>query len=202
MKWLIENWFKANPFLAIYLTLLLVLFVMGNDFALFLLWLQLPVYFAHEFEEYILPGGFTRFFNHKMLGSNDDAWPLDPTWSFWINGSVVFLAFPIFLTLSSVIDVSLGLWCAYFSFVNAFSHVVMVFRHGYNPGCVVSLVLNIPVAIYTIWYFAANAIVGLDVQVMSALVALLIQGIVMVLGFRVLKPRVARKQHENAVSAR
>jgi hypothetical protein len=47
---------------------MLVLFV-RNDYSLFLIWAQLPMYFTHEFEEYVLPGGFVKWFNHRVLGS-------------------------------------------------------------------------------------------------------------------------------------
>jgi len=69
MKWIIKSWPISTPFLAVYLTILLVLFVMKQNFALFLIWIQTPVYFLHQFEEYILPGGFITFFNTKVLGS-------------------------------------------------------------------------------------------------------------------------------------
>ena len=56
---------------SIYMAVLLVLFVMKQDFPLFLIWLHTPIYFLHAFEEYILPGGFLKFFNAKALGSKD-----------------------------------------------------------------------------------------------------------------------------------
>lgn len=47
---------------------ILVLLV-RNDYRLFLIWAQPPVYFTHEFEEQVLPGGFVKWFNHRVLGS-------------------------------------------------------------------------------------------------------------------------------------
>lgn len=43
------------------------------------------------------------------------------------------------------------MWLSYFSVVNATRHVVwaIIFR-GYNPGVVISLLLNIPIGIYAI----------------------------------------------------
>jgi hypothetical protein len=50
------NCSASTVFLAIYITIMLVLFV-RDDHPLLLIWAQLPVYFFHEFEEDVLPGG-------------------------------------------------------------------------------------------------------------------------------------------------
>lgn len=59
------------------------------------------------------------------------------------------------------------LWMAYFSALNALAHVVMVFVFGckYNPGFVVSAVLDIPFGIYTVWYFLSNNLVSTEVNI-------------------------------------
>ena len=53
---------------------------LGHDtidgIALTLIWLQCPFYWAHEFEEYVLPGGFLDFFNRNMMGSTRGDKPL------------------------------------------------------------------------------------------------------------------------------
>ena len=85
MKWLIENWNESTIFLAIYVLIMLICFVMKENFPLFLIWLQIPVYFLHQFEEYILPGGFMDFFNIKVLGSDKSDFPLNKKESFWIT---------------------------------------------------------------------------------------------------------------------
>ena len=190
MNWFIKNWTKSTLFLAIYLTILLVLFVMKQNFALFLVWIQTPVYFLHQFEEYILPGGFMAFFNTKMLGSKKPDFPLDETVSFWINGSVIFIAFPISAILATLFGLSFGIWVAYFSVVNAVSHVAMFFVHRYNPGFWVSLLVNIPVGLFTIWYFASNQIIPAGAHVIGLLIALAVQGTVMFYGFKILKPQI------------
>lgn len=191
MKWFIKNWFNSTIFLAVYLTILLVLFVMKENFALFLIWIQLPVYFIHEFEEYILPGGFTKFFNTKMLGSPKGDWPLTDTVSFWINGSVIFFAFPLSGVLATVFGLSFGIWCAYFSFINAFGHVVMTIRFKkYNPGFLVSLLLNIPVAVYTVYYFILNNLIPESAHIIGTLIGLAVQAVVMIYGFKVMKPKI------------
>ena len=49
---------SLTPFL---LVVLLYLYLLEDDPLLFLLWLQTPVYWLHQFEKYVYPGGFARF---------------------------------------------------------------------------------------------------------------------------------------------
>ena len=188
MEWFTKNWFKSTLFLAVYTTLLLVLFVMRQNFALFLIWVQLPVYFLHQFEEYISPGGFLAFFNTNMLGSKNPELPLDEKSSFWINVPIIFIAFPVSSMLAMLFGFSFGIWCAYFSVINAFSHVGMFFKYRYNPGFWVSLLVNIPVGLFTIWYFASHQLIPVSAQIIGLLIGLAIQGLIMIYGLKILKP--------------
>ena len=190
MKWLYENWYKSTIFIAIYLLIMLFLFLFDTDFPLFLIWIQFVVYLFHQFEEYILPGGFVKFFNNKMLGSNKDNYPLDDVASFWINIPIIFMAYPLSAILAGQVDISIGIWTAYFSIINAISHVGIYFKHRYNPGFFVSLFLNIPVGIYTIHYFNAQNLISINEQLIGLAIGLLIQAAVMIYGFKVLKPKV------------
>ena len=190
MNWLKQNWPHSTIFLAVYITIMLVLFVRDNQ-PLFLIWAQLPVYFTHEFEEYVLPGGFLKWFNRRVLVSPRDDWPLTPWMSLWINVPIIFTAFPVAGILATVIDLKYGVWLPYFSVVNATGHVVMavVFR-GYNPGTVVSLLLNIPVGIYTIVYLTSHDLVSTTANVVGLLIGIAVQAAVMFYGFAILKPRI------------
>ena len=190
MKWLYENWYKSTIFIAIYLLIMLFLFLFDTDFPLFLIWIQFVVYLFHQFEEYILPGGFVKFFNNKMLGSNKDNYPLDDVASFWINIPIIFMAYPLSAILAGQVDISIGIWTAYFSIINAISHVGIYFKHRYNPGFFVSLFLNIPVGIYTIHYFNAQNLISINEQLIGLAIGLLTQAAVMIYGFKVLKPKV------------
>ena len=190
MKWLEENWTKSTFFLALYLTIILVLFVSDKDFALFLIWIQTPVYFLHQFEEYIYPGGFIEFFNTKALGSKKKDFPLTKKESFWINIPIIFIGFPLSAILAGQIDISIGIWTAYFSIINALSHLGIFFRYRYNPGFIVSLFLNIPVGLYTIYYFASHHLISLNMHIVGLVIAICIQGILMIYGLKFLKTKV------------
>ena len=192
MKWIKENWSKSTLFLALYVTILLVLFVMEKDFALFLIWIQVPVYFLHQFEEYVCPGGFMEFFNTKVLGANKTDFPLTKTVSFWINIPIIFIGFPLSAILSGQIEIAIGIWTAYFSILNALSHVGLFFRNGYNPGLVVSVFLNIPLGIYTIYYFVSHDIISLQMHLFGGVFALMVQGVVVIYGLKYLKKQVQK----------
>ena len=94
MQWLYDNWMKATPFLALYSFILIWLYVREQNYALFLIWMQVPIYWFHEFEEYVCPGGFLDFFNRKPLGSKLGDYPLTKAGSFWINIPLVYILLP------------------------------------------------------------------------------------------------------------
>ena len=191
MNWLERNWPHATIFLAIFITIMLLLFVRDDDYALFLVWATLPVYFLHQFEEYVLPGGFVKWFNHRIMESTRDDWPLTPRASLWINVPIIFIAFPIGGILASEVNLKYGLWMAYFGVVNSLGHVLFGFAFkGYNPGLVVSAVLNIPIGIWAIAYLTSNDLVSTTANVVGLLIGIALQAAVMFYGFAVLKPRI------------
>ena len=190
MKWLYNNWYKSTLFLGCSLLIILVTFVADDNFTLFLIWLQTVVYLFHQFEEYILPGGFVAFFNTNLLGSKQTEFPLDKKASFWINIPIIFIGFPISAILAGYIDISIGVWTVYFSIINAISHVIMFFRFRYNPGFFVSLFLNIPVGLFTIYHLTTNNIVSLKVHLIGFTIGVIIQLGLMVYGFLILKPKI------------
>jgi len=193
LRWLEKNWSHAAPFLALFSLAFLFSFRGEMDTALFLIWLQTPVYLLHQTEEYILPGGFLAYFNRKVLGSDREDFPVGLGFSLWINVLIIYLAFPASAIVATHFGLWLGLWTAYFSILNAASHVGMFFRFGYNPGFAVSALLNIPVGVATIWYFAANGLASGAQHLVSLAIAIAVQGGMMVYGFLILKPR-SRKQ--------
>ncbi len=130
------------------------------------------------------------FFNTKMLGSGKENFPLEEKASFWINIPIIFVAFPISAILAGQFDLSFGIWTAYFSIINAASHVGMFFKHRYNPGFWVSLIINIPVGIFTVYYFTLHQIIPVSAHIIGLLIALAVQGTVMNNGLKVLQPRV------------
>ena len=107
----------------------------------------------HETEEYVFPGGFARFFHRHIFKLDTDEGPLTEDFIFYVNVIIVWILLPVF-GLLSVLDFAYGLWILYFSFFAGLAHILLAIRARklYNPGLVVSLLLNIPVSLWSILY--------------------------------------------------
>ena len=194
MSWLEENWPKSTIFLAVYSTIFIFLFVLEKDMALFLIWMQIPIYWLHEFEEYVFPGGFMETFNTQALGSDEREWPMSKKEVFWINIPILYIAFPLSAILAGTVNIAIGIWTAYFSILNAASHVgLFVIKKKYNPGLFVSVFLNIPFGVFTVWYFYSNEVISLSGQLIGILAAVAVQGGLMVWGLKFMRAKVKKK---------
>lgn len=202
LDWLYENWMKGTPFLALYTFILIWIYVKEIDVCLFLVWFQCSAYWLHEFEEYVCPGGFLSFFNKGPLHSTLDNKPLTKTGSFWINIPLMYVLLPLSGILSHYYGVQWGLWTAYYSTLNASAHVVMFFIFGrkYNPGLVASILVNIPLGIYMVYYFLSNDIVSTEVNIISIIVGIIAQASMMVYGFAYLVPKSKREGYHKSIS--
>jgi hypothetical protein len=152
-RWLKRDWAKTGLILALFLFVFLMVFVKNDDFVLFLILLQTPLYMLHEAEEYIFPGGFGKFFNMDIFSLQIADKPLDENFIFFVNVSIIWIILPFF-GLLSIRDYAWGLWIPYFSLFAGLAHVALALkaRKRYNPGLIVSLFLNIPVGLWSILY--------------------------------------------------
>ena len=104
------------------------------------------------------------------------------------------MAFPLSAILAGTVDISIGIWTEYFSILNALSHVGMfVKKRKYNPGCFVSAFLNIPVGVFTVWYFYSNDVISVFGHLTGILVAVAVQGGLMVWGLKFMRTKVKEK---------
>jgi hypothetical protein len=174
INWLIKNWAKLCIFLSIIVALIILLVVKTNNIILFLIWLQIPIYLLHQFEEHSWPGGFKNFFNKEVFNVKTGEYPLNDKNIFWINVPIIWVLMPIFAALSSV-NLFFGLWIPYFAVFNSLTHVIAaIVKRKYNPGLFISVVLGIPVASYTLWLFYTLISVPLVITLLSLLIVLLL----------------------------
>ena len=118
---------------------------------LFLVWLQFVVYLLHQIEEHFWPGGFKQFINEKVFHSSIMNYPLDDTIVFFINIPIIWILFPLGALAAQHIDLAIGSFLPVFGMVNAITHcIAALVKRCYNPGLVVSLLLNIPTGYYTL----------------------------------------------------
>lgn len=158
--WLKLNWAKVGLILSLYLFVFLSIFVLKVDFIVFLILLQTPLYMIHETEEYIFPGGFQRFFNMNIYKLKTPDKPIDDNFIFIVNVGLVWIILPLFGSLS-LINYNYGLWIPYFSLLAGVAHILLAIKAKklYNPGLIVSLLLNIPVGTGIIFYLVKHQII-------------------------------------------
>jgi len=155
MDWLYKNWSKLSLGLALVLTLLIIVFIKPSNTLLFLIWIQIPIYLLHQFEEHS-KNGFKNYVNKTVFKVSDGDYPLNDKNIFWINIPIIWILMPLFAILSSI-NPLIGLWIPFFGVINSLSHVIFsIVNKQYNPGLIVSLVLGIPVGIYTLIIFYSN----------------------------------------------
>jgi hypothetical protein len=174
INWLYKNWARLCIILSIIVVVIILLVVKTNNILLFLIWIQIPIYLLHQFEEHSWPGGFKKFVNTEIFHVEVGEYPLNDTNIFWINVPIIWVLMPIFASLS-YINLFFGLWIPYFAVFNSLTHVIgAVVKRKYNPGLFVSLVLGIPVAVYTLWLFYSFVNVPLIITLLSILAVLLL----------------------------
>jgi hypothetical protein len=173
VNWFYNNWAKLSLFLAIIVTVLIYIFIKPDNLLLFLIWIQLPIYLLHQFEEHNW-NGFKNYVNRNVFKVKEDDFPLNDKIIFWVNIPVVWILIPIFAGLSSV-NIMFGLWIPYFAVFNSLTHVIVSIRNQeYNPGLIVSLILGIPVGIYALIIFYSHITVPAIITILSIFFAILL----------------------------
>ncbi len=177
MIWIYNNWAKLSVFLAIIVTLIIYFFIKPYNIVLFLIWIQLPIYLLHQFEEHNW-NGFKNYVNRSVFKVIEGDYPLNNKIIFWVNIPIVWILIPIFAVLSTL-NIMLGLWIPYFAVFNSLSHVIFSIRNReYNPGLIVSLMLGIPVGIYALIVFYSLISVPVIISILSIFFGILLHLIV------------------------
>lgn len=143
MGWLVGDWQwpAASLFAGCLLLLLVPVWVRVAGLALTLVYLQLPVYMLHQWEEHA--GDRFRQYINRTVGGGREA--LTPIATFWINALGVWAVDLVALCLACFVDLSLGLIAVYLPLINAIGHIgPAAVRRVYNPGLWTSLALFLP----------------------------------------------------------
>jgi hypothetical protein len=198
-QWLKRDWAKVGLVLSTFLFIFLFVFVRETDFVVFILLVQTPLYLLHEAEEYVFPGGFGEYFNGRILNQNPNDGPLSETFIFFVNILLIWIALPLFGTLS-LVDYRLGLWIPYFSLFAGISHILLAIkaRRIYSPGLVVSLLLNIPFSVWSIIYLASRGVIGNALFNYHLPIGIGINAVLPVMGAILLRKYLRRSDHLDA----
>lgn len=161
LDWLVAKWQwpYAAIFAAGFLVVLapLVFYCAGTPLGL--VYLQLPIYMLHQYEEHA--GDRFRRWVNNMIGHGRDV--LTPIATFWINSLLVWLLDLVALYLACFVDLSLGLIAFYLPMLNAFGHIIpAIIKRQYNPGLVTSIAVFLPVGVLSTYLVSHSA--GCNVQ--------------------------------------
>ena len=187
-SWLKRDWAKAGFILSLFLFVFLWVFVKDEDFVLFIILIQAPLYMIHETEEYIFPGGFGKFFNMEIFNLETEDEPLDENFIFFVNVILIWVILPVFGLLSKI-DYQFGLWIPYFSFFAGIAHIALGIKAKklYNPGLVVSLIIKIPVGLSSIIYLTNNEILENHFWNPNMVIGLVVNALLPIMGVILLK---------------
>ncbi len=145
---LIAHWVYGGSLAGILILLLFPLLVRSWPTPLALVFLHLPMYMLHQYEEHD-NDRFRLFFN-RIIGGGKEV--LSPLAVFAINVPGVWGVIALSTYLASDFNLGLGLIAVYLAVVNGLVHVAhAIFFKRYNPGLITAIVLFFPVGIYSIW---------------------------------------------------
>ena len=170
---LFQNWAYATPPMAV---LLLCLYPFIGDAIALPLFLSLPIYMFHQYEEHDA-NRFAEFLN-GVLG--EDRKGLSPTDIWVIN--IIFVWFVLVAVFyAASINPAWAMLAAYLLTINGLLHVAWYFAfNGYNPGLWTSIILFIPNAI---WIFVTIP-APLWIHITSAVIVIVLHAAIMVMGRR------------------
>lgn len=146
LDWLVGKWQwpYAALFAAGFLGALAPFVFRYAGIPLGLVYLQLPIYMLHQYEEHT--GDRFRRWVNNMLGHGREV--LTPIATFWINSLLVWLLDLVALYLACFVDLSLGLIAIYLPLLNSLGHIVpAIVTRKYNPGLLTSAVVFLPVGL-------------------------------------------------------
>jgi Protein of unknown function with HXXEE motif len=107
----------------------------------------LVIYFLHQIEEHLWPGGFRQFTDAHVFHSGNDNWPVNIDGLALVNTAFVWLPIGLAAIFPHTLR-WLGLAWVGLTLINGIIHIVTTVRlRLYNPGLVTSIVLFLPFTI-------------------------------------------------------
>jgi len=146
LDWLVTKWQwpAAALFAACFLAVLAPFVFHYAGTPLGLIYLQLPIYVLHQFEEH--RGDRFRTWVNNTIGHGREV--LTPIATFWINALLVWGLDLVALYLACFVSLWLGLIAIYMAIVNGVAHVVpAIIKREYNPGLVTCVLLFLPAGV-------------------------------------------------------
>ena len=154
MKWLTQYWAVIGGIKAVAIVFYII--IAGGKITDIdtLLWLHLVTLLIHQFEEYVYPGGFKKFFNHNIYNKNPIIrFPLNDAGILIINIGLGWSAYLISaINGDNLMWLATGLLCI--TLLNGILHTMLfIYQRKYNPGFLTALFIMIPFASYMLIKF-------------------------------------------------
>jgi Protein of unknown function with HXXEE motif len=168
---LMQYWVYGGFLAGILLLALLPELARDWSAALLAVFLQLPIYMLHQYEEHD-GDRFRRFVNEKLGGGRE---VLSPPAVFIINVPGVWGVNAVSYYLAADVSLGYGLIGVYLTLVNAVVHILgAVVTRAYNPGLWTALFLFLPVGGFAIVELQRTGTVGWEYHLLGFLVAVAI----------------------------
>ena len=175
--WFIANWAKASLPLAIILFLISPFVYQGIGPAAFLVYLTLPFYMLHQFEEHA--GGQFKAFVNKTVGRGREV--LSDRAIFRVNVLFVWLGTLVVLYLCIYVNIVWGLLAGYLVAFNGIVHIITSIRmRRYNPGLWTSVLVFLPLGIYIIYIVSKESGAGLLYNGIFLVVTILLHSMILI----------------------
>jgi hypothetical protein len=175
-------WVYGGVLAGIMLLALMPLFAAGGWSSPFtLIFLLLPVYMLHQYEEHDADR-FRLYVNREVGGGLE---VLTPAAVFVINIGAVWALDVVVIYLAARVDLGLGLIAAYLMLVNAIIHIAGGIRaRAYNHGLVTAVMLFLPASIGTIAAIDNAGAGTLRDHLIGLVVAIVIHAVIVVYALR------------------
>ena len=148
-----SNWVYGGTLAAPMLLILTPLLTRGWPLSQILVWLSLPAYMFHQYEEH--DADRFRSFLGKMLGPPD---ALSVAEVFWINVLGVWGGMAAILWLTLTVNPGWGVVAAWFLLINGAAHIALAIAlRRPNPGLWTALALFVPLGTATLVSLAGQA---------------------------------------------
>jgi hypothetical protein len=143
------NYWVYGGFLAgVMILALLPLFATDWSATFTTIFVLLPIYMLHQYEEH--GGDRFRLYVNRTVGNGTEV--LTPAAVFVINIGAVWILDVAVIYLAWAVDLGLGLIAVYLMLINAIVHIVGAIRsRSYNPGLVTAVILFLPAGGYALY---------------------------------------------------
>ncbi len=171
ISFIAANWQKALPLLAVIGVVVWIALFRDDPLSERTLFAALLVlYFFHQIEEHLWPGGFRQFADAHIFHSGNDNWPVDMGGTALVNIGYVWLPIGLAALFPETLR-WLGLAWIGLTLINGIIHVVAAIAlRIYNPGLVTGLALFISFTVFVLVHeVARGALSGAEVGLIALL---------------------------------